>query len=199
MTGKADESVGLRARKKEATRRALQQEALRLAVEHGVDELTVEAISAAVGVSARTFFNYFGSKEEALLGDGPSVESRVREKLGEVAPGQPALPALRRAVRAAALDAFPHHDEVLLRKRLLAEHPVLLARQMANFAAKERAVAEAVAEHAGQDPDRELGPNLIAAMVTSVLRVVYRHWDGESEQALAELVDEAFDHLQAML
>src|SRR6188472_1015635 len=69
---------GLRERKKEATRRALHEAAVRLTVEHGLDEVTVEAIADAAGVSRRTFSNYFGGKEDALLYGG---EQRMRSML----------------------------------------------------------------------------------------------------------------------
>ncbi len=66
--GSDGESCGLREQKKRETRRALHHAALYLVNGHGLDEVTVEQIATAAGVSARTFFNYFPTKEEAVLG-----------------------------------------------------------------------------------------------------------------------------------
>ncbi len=60
-------SVGLRERKKSATKEALSHAALNLALERGLAGATAEAIADAVEVSARTFHNYFTSKEDAVL------------------------------------------------------------------------------------------------------------------------------------
>src|SRR5271169_6612944 len=60
------EPAGLRARKKIATRNALGIAAMRLAAERGLDNVLVEDIAEAAGVSARTFNNYFASKYEAI-------------------------------------------------------------------------------------------------------------------------------------
>ena len=61
-----DTKPGLRERKKQETRDALSFAALRLAVERGLDNVLVEDIAAAAGVSPRTFNNYFSSKAEAI-------------------------------------------------------------------------------------------------------------------------------------
>lgn len=58
---------GLRERKKRATRSALQSSAVALFRRHGPDAVTVEDICADAGVSPRTFFNYFSTKEEAVF------------------------------------------------------------------------------------------------------------------------------------
>jgi AcrR family transcriptional regulator len=81
-----DETTGLRERKKAATRHALHEAALRLAAEHGLEHVTVEAIADAANVSRRTFSNYFSGKEEALFhGDA----ERLRRML-ELLAAQPA-------------------------------------------------------------------------------------------------------------
>src|SRR3712207_9338884 len=75
-----DRPVGLRERKKAATRQAVHRAALRLAVEHGFDRVTVEAIAEAADISRRTFSNYFADKEDALLhGDEQRMRALVAE------------------------------------------------------------------------------------------------------------------------
>src|SRR3954465_1350191 len=64
-------SVGLREGKKRARREALIDATHRLVAEHGLDAVTVEAICEEAGVSARTFFNYFETKDDAVLGHTP--------------------------------------------------------------------------------------------------------------------------------
>ena len=64
-------ALGLRERKKRARREALIDATHRLVAEHGLDAVTVEAICEEAGVSARTFFNYFETKDDAVLGHTP--------------------------------------------------------------------------------------------------------------------------------
>ncbi|MFD0539486.1 TetR/AcrR family transcriptional regulator [Actinomadura luteofluorescens] len=92
---------GLRERKKEATRRALHEAAVRLAVEHGLDEVTVEAIADAAGVSRRTFSNYFAGKEDALLYGDEQRMNAVLETFASRPSGESSWSALR-----ASLDAL---------------------------------------------------------------------------------------------
>ena len=86
-----------RARKKAATKHAIQKHALRLFVEKGYDATTVEEIAAAAGVSHMTFFRYFPRKEEVVEYDeyDPLLEELVAARPAD----EPPLTALHRAIR----------------------------------------------------------------------------------------------------
>ena len=89
--------VSLRERKKDQTRRALSVAALELAIERGPDRVLVEDIAAAAGVSARTFNNYFASKEAAVVGEGTERADAMRAALRARPDGEPLWTALRHA------------------------------------------------------------------------------------------------------
>ncbi|WP_066040483.1 TetR/AcrR family transcriptional regulator [Herbiconiux solani] len=67
-SGLRDCKPGLRERKKEETRTAIHEAALRLVADNGAAAASVDAICSEAGVSTRTFFNYFPSKVSAILG-----------------------------------------------------------------------------------------------------------------------------------
>ncbi|MGH9086922.1 MAG: TetR family transcriptional regulator [Acidimicrobiales bacterium] len=187
---------GRRERKKAATRRALQRAALALAVEHGVAHVTVEAISDEVGVSPRTFFNYFTSKEEALVGDPPAWDERLRAALVVAPAGSPVLAVVRAVAAEVAQEAAEHRDELAQRKQLVRDCPVLAPRMMAVYAAREQAFAQAIADFMDVDVDRDLFPALLAALAGTAFRVAFQRWDGTSKQRLERLVHQAFDALE---
>ncbi|TXS42598.1 TetR family transcriptional regulator [Streptomyces sp. OR43] len=186
-----ERSVGLRERKKEATRQAVHEAALRLTVEHGFDQLTVEAVADAAGISRRTFSNYFAGKEDALLhGDEQQIGElvrAVRERPAEEA----AWTALRAAMTQFAVRVAPPEREWAVRTRLALRHPSLLARQLANHAALESDLAEAVA--ARRTPVR---PVVLAAAFLSSLRIAMRMWIEEDlAREPVEVIDEVLDEM----
>ncbi|GHJ26049.1 hypothetical protein TPA0910_04820 [Streptomyces hygroscopicus subsp. sporocinereus] len=164
-------STGLRERKKAATRQALHDAAVRLATEHGVENLTVEAIADAATVSRRTFSNYFASKEQALLHQDRALTARLLELFRTRPAGESLMTALLRAAEQLATEYAPDpaREE---RYRALRLDPALLPELVAVYAAAERGFAEAVRERLPDGPDGPLRAHVLAATLLAALRVV---------------------------
>lgn len=88
----------LRARKKAATESALQEAALALFVEKGYDQTTIEEIVARADVSRRTFFRYFGSKEEVIFKGAEEDLDTIRRLVLDRPSNEPDLIALKEAI-----------------------------------------------------------------------------------------------------
>ena len=169
-----DQTAGLRERKKQATREALHRAALRLTGERGLDQVTVEAIADAVGVSRRTFSNYFSGKEEALL-HGEQMRMRL---LVEIVGARPAAETCWTALTAAAGEFIT---------RVAAEYPgwraevctiraepAVLARQLAVHAEMERDLAAELVRRMPATADADLRARLVAGGFLATRRVTLR-------------------------
>ena len=192
---------GLRERKKLATRLALHEAALQLVAEHGLDGVSVDDVAARAGVSPRTFFNYFPTKDDAVLGLDPADSSLAADRFAARPAEEDPVTALR-AVQAEQAAAMAGEPEGLwpLRLRVIDEHPVLLARLHAAFGRSERALAEAVATRTGTRVGADAYPTLLAAVAGAVVRTALHRWfASDFTVPLPRLVDEAWDVLAAGL
>lgn len=207
--------VGRRERKKLATRAAVRDAALRLAVRHGVENITVEQIATEADIALRTFFNHYSSKEEAVV----AAAAAGAEALVAEFRARPAAESVLQALREAVLVVMDRHDAAgrdhLRALRLMRESPSLMPRQMAVLTAQEQALARAVADRVGvpwaDGGPRPIYPQLCAAAALAALRVVLERWldhasgrDPDRDHAppldvLRHEVDEALAHLAAGL
>lgn len=186
----ATSSDGLRERKKRATRRALHEAALRLTHERGIEHVTVEEISAAANVSARTFFNYFPSKEQAVIGD--IVELDGEHTAAVIQSADTALEGLRQVALAAASETMPQREHVLMRWQVMQCNPGLLPYMHGRFAEFEAVLASALAKRTGGEPD-DTFPRLGAAITGTALRVAVMRWThGHGGHPLEQHVNEVF-------
>ncbi|SES25325.1 transcriptional regulator, TetR family [Lentzea xinjiangensis] len=189
--------TGLRERKKAATREALGDAAWSMCVEHGLDGVTVEQIARAAGVSLRTFFNYFSSKEEAVMaGDTLAAETFVREFAARP-PGEPVPVAVREALHSLYQE---HVDLDRLRKlRELRRHPALLPHVFAAYSAREQELAAAISARSGVDASVDPYPAMAASMILTSLRAVVQWWldtpAASSRYTAAELIERMIDQL----
>ena len=174
---------GLRERKKAETRAALSWAAIRLTVERGFDNVRVEDVAEAAGVSPRTFNNYFSSKAEAIASRHLDRSRRAADALR----GRPTDEPLWTAITAAALAEFEpgpeveqsppngHAEWVSGLKAMLAE-PTLQGEMLRAGAIAEAELAAAVADRSGTDLKRDLYPHLVAATVSAAVNAATQHF-----------------------
>ena len=200
MVDQKEASLGRREQKKRDTRQAIRNAALDLAMENGLENLTVEAIAQNAGVSPRTFFNYFASKEDALVTQAAESSEQVRQLLLV----RPAHESPMRAFHNALLESDyfgtdpVDRDRLLARQRLTQQHPSLMAHHLGKVAMVERSFADALAERMDVNVDDDMYPELLAAIAMSAIRVAVRRWVVQGSDSLYELLDEAFHRLERM-
>jgi AcrR family transcriptional regulator len=195
MTDDTEAPCGLRERKKRATRRALHDAALRLALEHGLEHLTAEEISAAADVSVRTFFNYFPGKEQAILGDDLFLID-AGQMTAIMSGTADVLAGLHRVAMAIAADTALRREQVMMRWELMERYPALLPPMSARLEELNKVLASAVAARTGAAPD-DAYPQLMAAVVSAAMRIAVRRWTaGHGDHSLEHHVDEVFGLLR---
>ncbi|MFF2008311.1 TetR family transcriptional regulator [Streptomyces sp. NPDC058195] len=196
----ADPALGLRERKKRATRKALADTALRMAAERGIDDVTVEAVTDAVGVSVRTFFNYFPCLEDAITRPIQEDAERIRRAVLNAPPAFTALQALREAIAQELAHIEEDHERWELQMAVLRTSPSLLSRFLAAQGADERALVAAVAERLGQDPESALRPRLVAHAAIAAVRASVEVWVASGRtRTFQSIYHEAFTALAAGL
>ena len=169
-----NDSGRMRERKKLATRDALSSAALRLALEHGPQNVRVDDIAEAAGVSPRTYNNYFSSREQAI------VVGLAAERGAPVAAALRARPVdepLEQAVVGALIEQYsdegePDRDTLAL----ITSAPALQAEFLDTIAAIERPLADAIAARTGAADQGELRPEVLAAAVSGAARVAAERW-----------------------
>lgn len=163
-------------RRKLATRRALQSAALDLGLERGLHAVTIDEIAARAGVSTRTFFNYFETKEDAALLEFPGITD---EQLTRLSGGHGAAGLWTTLGELFAADTRRAEHGVPDLARLLRLHeqtPSLVARQLGRFTRFEGRLADAVAPRFGADPTARTRAELIAGAAMATGRIALHHW-----------------------
>ncbi|MEV0292203.1 TetR family transcriptional regulator [Nocardia sp. NPDC050710] len=200
------EPIGLRERKKRETRIALSAATIRLGVERGWANVTIEDIAAAADVSVRTFRNYFSSKAEAVASRHVARMEQVAAELRRRPSEEPLWEAISAAVRdrfalGADTDADAPGDRRWAEgiRRILAE-PAVQAAVLAASATAQHALAAAIAERTGTDAVEDLYPKLVAGAVGAACSVAIEHGlSTDPPLAVLPLLDDALEQLAAGL
>jgi AcrR family transcriptional regulator len=169
--------VGLRESKKLRTRQVIADQAMRLFVQHGFDRVTVSEVAAAAGVSEKTVFNYFPTKEDLFFDEVPKREAALVATIRDREPGESILSALRRLqVRECPRLCSPNF---VVFARIIEESTALQAKELEVMARFVQALTGAIATELHID---ERDARITAGLLVSVHRQVFR---AARKQALA--------------
>ncbi|WP_454044261.1 TetR/AcrR family transcriptional regulator [Cellulosimicrobium sp. Marseille-Q8652] len=195
-----DTASGLRARKKRRRHDELVGAAQRLVLERGLDAVTVDDICDAVGVSPRTFFNYFPSKDDAVLGLEPfEIRPEVAAAFVDGGPTGVLLDDLSVLVADVLGRQVVTPERMQCTLELVTREPRLLVRHVAW-------VEEHRAEMVELFTARRLAlpyaadPELLALVVMTLLRVSALEWQkGGGEGSPVDHLEDVVSQLRSLL
>ena len=191
--------VGLRERKKDQRRRALHLAALELALADGAAGVTVEDIAARAGVSPRTFFNYYATKEAALIGWDDDVTARTAAAVRARPAEESVTQALRAVLTDYITDLAADDERWRLRVAVASQSPELAAKMVGVGAQIERACTTAAIERAHPDlTDVDIATVVEAHVAAAAFRAaLWQHRMAGFTGDLRARLDAAFAHLDA--
>jgi len=166
--------------------------------ERGFEETTVDDVADALGVSRRTLFRYFASKNDMVWGDFDWVLGRLRACLDATAPDEPLHEALRRAVVESNRYESEQLPELRIRMRLVTGVPALQAHSTLRYAEWRAVIAEFVAGRLGCEP-ADLVPQTVAHAALGTSMAAFLVWVDDPSSDLTANLDEAFRLLGAGL
>jgi AcrR family transcriptional regulator len=194
--------TSLRAISRRAVNAEITAHAMRLFDEQGFAATTVEQIAEASGISSRSFFRYFATKEDVVIGDAKQPGEFIRSALASRPPDEAAGVALRHALHA-LLDAVHDAPEFALQSsRLMLSTPSLRARHLEKQLLWQRLLVPDTIRrlHPGDPQTLELKANAIVASALGCFDVAVLQWAAsDGNNSLPALFDTAIDAVAAEL
>ncbi len=181
--------VDIGERKRRAIRGELSEVALRLLTDRQFDSLTIDEIAAEAGVSRRTFFRYFTSKEDVVFAFLDQWAVRLAADIIARPADEDPVAAVQNSFRqlTAAYD-----DRALALVRLVRETPSLQQQERINREHLRISVVNALATRLGLDAERDMRPQILATIAFAPLDAAMFSWFGNrSSEEVGHLLDEA--------
>ncbi len=182
--------------RRELARARVEQAALELFRLKGFEQVTIDDVAAAAGISRRTFFRWFATKADAVWGDFAAHVARLESLLADSDPAQPVLASVCAAY--VEVNDYADAELPLLRERmqLILTEPALLAHSQLQYAEVDRVVAQHVARRTGGSP-ADLLPRLLAATTRAAATTAFGLWLADADSSLGGHLRAAFAELAA--
>lgn len=177
------------------SRGQLEQVALELFAERGFEATTVDDIAEAAGISRRTFFRYYPSKNDVVWGDFEAMLAAMAVGLADSPPTAPVLEALAAAVvrfNSLPPEAIPAHRQ---RMSLILHVPALQAHSNLRYADWRAVVARFVADRTGLD-ESAAAPQLVGHVALGAAVASYEQWLADPAADLESVMATSFAQLR---
>jgi AcrR family transcriptional regulator len=179
------DAIGIRERTRRAVMAELTVIAQDLFLERGYEGTTVDAIASAAGMSKRTFFRYFGSKEDVVIGKYELFGDRMADALRDRPADESIWEALRNTFQATGVyfQDGPDRDRNAAMNEIVHSSPGLYAAYLEKFERMQAVVADAARERLGHDdPDAALRATVIVGAAFACLSAVGRRSNEINDQ-----------------
>lgn len=174
--------------------------AARVLSSRGFEETTVDEIAASVGVSRRTFFRYFQSKEDVVVHIIARAGTAVCSELESRPAGEPAAAALRQALSPCVRISVEEPIKTLGVARRIFSSETLVGRFLERLTQWQADISSILARRAGLDARVDPRPDLVAGIALTAFHLSFRRWaEEEGESDLGELLDAAFALIEPAL
>jgi len=171
-------SAGLRERKRVEIHARIQGEAMRLFLKRGFEATTLDDIAQAAGVSRRSLFHYFESKEEIVFSTKADFPDLIAQAVGRRPADEPLLDMVENAL----MDMGARYQTTQTRDyaRLIRDTPALHAGDQAKYEQIERVLANALADRKGL-PRSDIACRVTASVAIAILKLSIEAWLAEGD------------------
>jgi AcrR family transcriptional regulator len=188
---------------RERTRRAVRDELAELAkelfVEKGYDETTIDDLAAAAGMSKRTFFRYFASKEELIVGKYEILGEQLAEDLAARPVDEPLWESLRQIFGRVVehMENQARGATAVAMENIVRDHPALNASYLERVSRMQELVLDQARTRTGQhDPADPRTPAIVGAAFSCLIAAWTTWLNSNQAQPFGNLLDQAMNAIR---
>ena len=189
----------VRERSRRAVRGELTELAKDLFVEKGYDETTIDDLAAAAGMSKRTFFRYFASKEELVMGKYEILGEQLAEDLAARPADEPLWTSLRQVFGRVVegVESEARGATAVAMENIVRDHPTLNASYLDRVSRMQELVLDQARTRTGQQDPADPRTAAIVGAAFACLIAAWTTWLTTNQaQPFGDLLDQAMDAIQ---
>jgi len=186
-------------RKRQLVRLEIARAAWLLFAERGYEDTTVDEIARAAGISRRSFFRYFSSKEDVVVGTSDALAEDVLAAFARRPAAEPPLVAIERALRPAIETRLADAAESRAIISLLRESRTLRRALLERHARLEERLALLIAVRTGADMRRDPTPALLAFLARALMDTAFNVWYDQRPRDVGAMLEDLFRRLRSVV